>query len=108
MLTPMDIQTFGRVPGYLQRLRREKEDEQLRWEEEKRREQERLDNMRLSDTDRDSILKVLYESFRKESTRITKPLALGSAYQLVRGSLSVPEAESFDRHAAQKDPKGAD
>ena len=51
-------QKFARIPPYLDRFRRQKEDEQRRWEEEKREEARRLENMKLSEEERDKILQV--------------------------------------------------
>lgn len=42
----------------MERFRRLKEDEQRRWEEEKREEARRLENMKLSDGEREKILQV--------------------------------------------------
>ena len=51
-------QNFARIPPYLERYRRAKEEEQRRWEEERREEARRLENMKLSDEERDKILQV--------------------------------------------------
>ena len=42
----------------MERFRRLKEDEQRRWEEEKREEARRLENMKLSEEEREKILQV--------------------------------------------------
>ena len=48
--------TFGRVPQYLSRYKKEREAEEAKWEAEKRAEAERIEAMRLSDAERESIL----------------------------------------------------
>ncbi len=58
LLTVTMTQTFGRVPGYLQRFRRAKEEDQLRWEEERRQERDRMESMKLSKEEREGILEV--------------------------------------------------
>ena len=52
------FQDFGRVPTYLQRLKRSREEDLSRWEEEKRMEQERREAMKLSEQERETILQV--------------------------------------------------
>ena len=54
----LPFQKFARIPPYLERFRRLKEEEQRRWEEEKREEARRLENMKLSDEEREKILQV--------------------------------------------------
>ena len=55
----MVCQEYGRVPGYLARMREEVEEEARRWEEEQEAERAKREAMKLSDEERENILTVI-------------------------------------------------
>ena len=75
MISMVLSQNFARIPPYLERYRRAKEEEQRRWEEERREEARRLENMKLSDEERDKILQVTIQ-IRLESDKFVILLEL--------------------------------
>lgn len=54
-----DRPDFGRVPGYLRRMKMQRDEEQRRWEEEQERAAEGREAMKLHEDERQAILEVL-------------------------------------------------
>ena len=64
------LQTFGKVPQYLKQFQRARQEEEEKWEEDKRMERERLENMKLSPEERDNILDVRKVEVLKRSFKL--------------------------------------
>ena len=71
----------------MDRFRRLKDEEQRRWEEEKREEARRLENMKLSEEEREKILQVIHPSIKAGKTgRLGEAAGRGREEKVIRSA----------------------
>ena len=74
---------FGKVPNYIRKIKKNREDDQKRWEEEQREIMKKREMMRLQDYERDSILQVITNFFRADHYYISAPVWMNFRSKIV-------------------------